>query len=187
MRTVTFITSNESKAAYLAKYLGLDIQRRTLALEELQSLDLLSITTHKARLAFAKVRSPVLVEDVALEFHAFGRLPGPLIKWFLQEMDMASICALLDHKDRSATAKSLFVLYDGVVLKTFEGSLEGRIAERPSGTKGFGGWDPIFIPRGYAITRAEMDEADDRRTYLKLKPFAALKAYLAEYMSKGTN
>ena len=183
MKSVTFISSNAAKAAYLTKYLGIEIAHRSLdRSDEIQSLDLYPIVSHKAAEAYAAMQSPVLVEDISLEFHAFGRLPGPFIKWYLQEMKMETICSLLDGRDRSATAKCLFGFYDGVKLVTFEGALEGSIAQKPRGSKGFGGWDPIFIPEGYSITRAEMDEENDRLTYLKLKPLAQLKTFLEAYI-----
>ena len=55
--------------------------------------------------------------------------------------------------------------------------MSGRISEHPAGTSGFG-WDPIFIPEGYLVTRAELSEEDDRDTYLQIKPFAQVKQFL---------
>jgi XTP/dITP diphosphohydrolase len=49
----------------------------------------------------------------------------------------------------------LAVARDGQVLATFEGVVEGRIAERPRGSHGFG-YDPIFIPDGFEETFAEL-------------------------------
>jgi non-canonical purine NTP pyrophosphatase (RdgB/HAM1 family) len=180
MNLVTFITGNQAKADYLSRYLGLSIHHHPLDLEEIQSLDLKPIVEHKTKQAYQIIQSPVLVEDVSLEFCALGRLPGPLIKWFLQEMDMVAICALLKGHDRSAIARSLFGYYDGHELRLFAGSLRGSIPWRPSGVKGFGGWDPIFIPAGYSTTRAELSEEDDRKTYLQLKPLAKLKSFLED-------
>jgi inosine/xanthosine triphosphate pyrophosphatase family protein len=62
-------------------------------------------------------------------------------------------------------------------LEFFEGHLDGAIAETPSGDHGYG-WDRIFVPEGYAVTRASLDEEGDRKTYLEIKPFAKLKKYL---------
>jgi inosine/xanthosine triphosphate pyrophosphatase family protein len=38
----------------------------------------------------------------------------------------------------------------------------------------------IFIPEGYAVTRAQLNEEDDQKTYIRHKPFAELKAFLLQ-------
>ena len=86
MQTITFITGNQKKADYLAQYLGLNIEHVKLDLDEIQSLDLREIVEHKVRQAYAKVGKPVLVEDVSLIFSELGKLPGPFIKFFEQEL-----------------------------------------------------------------------------------------------------
>ncbi len=174
---VTFITGNQNKADYLAKYLGYKVEHKKLDLDEIQSLDLKKIVEHKVRQAYKFTQSPVIVEDVALEFTAFGRLPGPYIKWFLEEMGFEAVCSLLDEKDRSAIARCVFGYYDGVELKLFEGSLRGSIAQKPSKDKGFG-WDCMFIPEGYNVTRSELNEVEDRKTYLQIKPIEQLRLFL---------
>ena len=175
----TFITGNQSKADYLSKYLGHPIEHTKLDLDELQSLDLQEVVQHKVRQAFEKVGKPVLVEDVALEFAALGRLPGTFIRFFLEELSLEQICAIVDGKDRGATARCVFGYFDGTEEKYFESSMPGAIAEKPAGTGGYG-WDPIFIPEGCSVTRAELNEEDDKITYLKIKPFEQLKAFLEQ-------
>lgn len=177
MHSITFITGNAGKAAYLAELLGLPIKHQKVDLDEIQSLDLADVTADKARRAYAIVKGPVLVEDVSLEFSALGRLPGTLIKWFVEELPFETICSLLDGKDRSATARCVFAYYDGNDMKLFEGSMPGRIAEQPAGSGGYG-WDPIFIPDGYAVTRAELSKEDDHKVYMRTKPIAAVRAFL---------
>jgi inosine triphosphate pyrophosphatase len=177
MSKITFITGNQDKADYLAKYLGYDVDHKKLDLDELQSLELREIVEHKVKQAYEIVKGPVLVEDVSLEFKALGRLPGTFIKWFVDELDFETICSILNGKDRSAVARCLFGYYDGKTLKFIEGSLQGSIAQEPSGEYGFG-WDKIFIPEGYTTTRANFNRKDDEKTYKTIKPFAELKAYL---------
>ena len=75
MHSITFITGNQKKADYLAKYLGLEVLHEKVDLDELQSLDLREIVEHKVRQAYKKVGKPVIVEDVSLTFTALGRLP----------------------------------------------------------------------------------------------------------------
>lgn len=177
MIDVTFITGNPDKARYMAELLGMPIKHRKVELDEIQSLDLATVTADKAKRAYEIVKGPVLVEDVGLEFTALGRLPGPLIKWFVEEIPFETICSLLNGKDRDAIARCVFAYYDGELLKTFEGSTPGRIAEKPAGSGGYG-WDPIFIPEGYNVTRAELSKEDDHKVYLRIKPIAALRTFL---------
>lgn len=173
---ITFVTGNPAKAEYLAKYLGFPVNHRKLDLDEIQSLDLREIVGHKVRQAFDVVRSPVIVEDVSLEFSSLGKLPGPFIRFFMEEVPFPTICAMLDGLSREATARCVFGYFDGERLEFFEGELPGRIAERPAGEGGYG-WDRLFIPEGYDVTRAELGEKDDQETYLRLKPFSALRSF----------
>ncbi|HBB88920.1 MAG TPA: non-canonical purine NTP pyrophosphatase [Blastocatellia bacterium] len=48
------------------------------------------------------------------------------------------------------------------VLAVTQGVCEGAIAHDPTGTDGFG-FDPIFIPTGYAVSFAALDQAIKRR------------------------
>ncbi|MSR84984.1 non-canonical purine NTP pyrophosphatase [Candidatus Uhrbacteria bacterium] len=177
MASITFITGNQSKADYLGKYLGFPVQHLKLDLDEIQSLDLKKIVEHKVKQAYERVQGPVIVEDVSLEFAALGKLPGPFIKFFVEEVSFETICSMLDDKTRKATARCVFGYYNGKDLKLFEGKLAGEIAQTPAGEGGFG-WDKIFIPEGYSVTRAELNEEDDRKTYLQIKPFEKLKQFL---------
>ena len=114
---------------------------------------------------------------MSLGFEALGGLPGPFIKFFVDKMSFEDICKLLDGKNRKATAKCVVGYYDGKEMKLFEGSLNGEISIKPEGENGFG-WDKIFIPKGYKVTRASLSKEDDRITYLKIKPLDKLKKYL---------
>ena len=178
MANVTFITGNQNKADYLSKYLGYPVDHVKLNLDEIQSTDLKEIVEHKVRQAYDLIKKPVIVEDVSLEFEALGGLPGPFIKFFVEKVPFEIICSMIGSGlTRKATAKCVFGYFDGEDLELFEGSLGGEIAKKPSGNNGYG-WDKIFIPEGYTITRASLDEEDDQKTYLKVKPFAQLKKYL---------
>lgn len=182
MKNITFITGNQDKADYLAKYLGHPITHRKIDLDEIQSMDLREIVEHKVRQAFEIIKSPVIVEDVSLEFEALGGLPGPFIRFFVDKVPFETICSMINGKSRRATARCVFGYYDGTNLELFEGKLDGKISEAPAGEKGYG-WDKIFIPEGYDITRASMDEEDDRKTYLIIKPFEKLKEFLEKNKS----
>ena len=177
MKNVIFITGNQDKADYLAKYLGYHVDHIKLDLDEIQSLDLKEIVEHKVRQAYEKIKKPVIVEDVALEFSSLSGLPGPFIRFFIDKVPFDTICSMIDGKNRDATARCVFGYFDGQNLELFEGSMVGQIAKTPSGTRGYG-WDKIFIPQGYSETRASLNEEEDQKTYLKIKPFAELRDYL---------
>lgn len=177
MKDITFITGNQDKADYLAKYLGIPVKHKKLDLDEIQSLNLGEIVEHKVRQAFAKLNSPVIVEDVSLEFEALGSLPGPFIKYFVENVPFETICNMVNGQSRKATARCVFGYYDGERLELFEGMLNGEIARVPAGKNGFG-WDRLFIPEGYTVTRAELNEEDNRKTYTQIKPFEKLKTFL---------
>ncbi len=183
MANITFITGNQKKADYLAKYLGFPVDHVKLDLDEIQSLDLKEIVEHKVRQAYEKIKKPVIVEDVSLEFAALGRLPGTFIKFFVDEVPFETICSMIDGKTRKATARCVFGYFDGQELKLFEGELDGEIAATPSGENGYG-WDKVFIPQGYAVTRASLEEKDDQKTYLQIKPFEKLKEFLESRVQK---
>lgn len=185
MKPITFITGNQSKADYLKKYLKYPVEHVKLDLQEVQSLDVHEVTRHKVREAYKILGTPVFVEDVALEFVALGKLPGTFIKWFIEEMSFDDICALLDGKNRAAIAQCVFGYHDGENEHYFEGSMRGYIATKPSGSGGYG-WDSIFIPEGYTVTRAELSEEDNKKTYLQIKPFAQFKDFLSTINTPST-
>lgn len=178
IKKLTFITGNSAKAEQLGKHLNFPVHHEKIDLTEIQSLDLQEIVEHKVKEAFKQIKSPVLVEDVSLTFLALGKLPGPLIKWFLKELDNPGLCKLLDHyQNRSAMAEVVFGFYNGKVLKTFNGQADGAIAKMPRGEKGFG-WDPIFIPKGSTKTWAEMSPEEQKETSMRRIALKKLEAYL---------
>ena len=178
MDSITFITGNPGKASLLNQYLDFPVIHKPLDLIEIQSLDLSTIVEYKAKEAYEQVRSPVLVEDTSLRFLALGKLPGPLIKWFLTELGTDGLCRLLNnYADRSALAEVQFGLYDGRSFQAFSGAVEGSIAPTPRGSRGFG-WDAIFIPSNSSKTWAEMTDEEARKTSMRMIALKKLEAFL---------
>lgn len=176
---ITFITGNQAKAEQLAFHLKTPLIHQKLDLVEIQSLDLEEIVRDKAKRAYDIVKSTVLVEDVSLVFPTFGKLPGPLIKWFLTEIGNKGLTQLLNGKDRTAIAQVMFGLDDGISCHIFTGSKNGSIAEAPQGELGFG-WDPIFIPEGHSKTWGEMDLEEQKDTSMRRIALIKLQAFLDE-------
>ncbi|HEX9722192.1 MAG TPA: non-canonical purine NTP pyrophosphatase [Candidatus Paceibacterota bacterium] len=177
---LTFITGNPAKAEQLSRHLDYPVEHKKLDLPEIQSLDLTEIVEHKAKEAYKLIQGPVLVEDTSLTFVALGKLPGPLIKWFLNELDNNGLCKLLNnYNNRTAVAEVCFGFYDGKELKTFEAQKRGTITKEPKGERGFG-WDPIFTPDGYTKTWSEMTEEEQKETSMRRVALKQLEAYLQE-------
>lgn len=180
LTSLTFISGNPGKAEAVRRYVDFPVSYAKIDLAEIQSLDLPTVVQFKAEEAYKHLRSPVLVEDTSLRFSALGRLPGPLIKWFLTELGTAGLCRLLDgQQDRSAVAEVSFGLYDGQSLQTFDGSREGSVSAEPRGDNGYG-WDPIFVPDGYRKTWGEMTLEEQEATPFRRPALESLEKYLRE-------
>ncbi|MBI4083366.1 MAG: non-canonical purine NTP pyrophosphatase [Candidatus Lambdaproteobacteria bacterium] len=142
---LVFVTTNAGKLREAAECLGAPVRGVALALEELQSSDLEQVVRHKAARAFAQLGRPLLVEDTALVFRAWGALPGPFIRHFEQHLGLAGMVrALAPFGDDAAEAICGLGYHDGRAVHYFEGRSAGRIVA-PRGSAGFG-WDPIFRP-----------------------------------------
>lgn len=171
-----FVSSNEKKIKMLETYLELPLKYQPVETPEIQALDLVKVGKAKALAAYNILNQPVLVEDVSLEFLAWGKLPGTFIKFFLEELSLEQICNLL-NTNRSAVAKTIFVYYDGQLYKTFESYLRGHIVKKPLGDGGFG-FDPIFKAEGCSSTIANLNQTDYRQVYMLLKPIKQLATFL---------
>jgi XTP/dITP diphosphohydrolase len=117
--------------------------------------------TLKARFGREHADGWVLAEDSGLSVGALGGRPGVLSARYAPE-GAPAIAKLLGElegvEDRGAHYVSELVLVapDGRELRG-TGTLEGRIADEPAGSEGFG-YDPIFIPEGEARTVAELGD-----------------------------
>ena len=66
------------------------------------------------RLAELQVGGAVMVEDTCLCFNAYGGLPGPYIKWFLQRLGHEGLNKMLaGFEDKSAYAQCTFAYTPG--------------------------------------------------------------------------
>jgi non-canonical purine NTP pyrophosphatase (RdgB/HAM1 family) len=179
-KTFTFITGNQHKADYLVKWLEVSVDHHKLDLEEIQSLNLRAVAEHKVRQAYDILKRPVLVEDVGFTFEAMGRLPGPYIKWFLEELGDKGLCRLADGLDhRKAHVALVYALYDGQEVHFFESVVHGTIAPDPRGEYGFG-WNAIFIPEGSEKTYAEMNDDEVRPFSMRAQAIEKLKEFLQQ-------
>jgi XTP/dITP diphosphohydrolase len=122
----------------------------------------------KAIAASRNLPGVVIADDSGLEVEALDGAPGIHSARYAGEKasDNERIAKLLSRLAKAESRGNqrrarfrcvLVVARDGQVLATFEGIVEGKIAERPRGSHGFG-YDPIFIPDGFETTFAELPE-----------------------------
>jgi non-canonical purine NTP pyrophosphatase (RdgB/HAM1 family) len=180
--SLTFVSSNEEKYREIRDGLaacGVATERVALDVPEIQSLDPAQVAAHKARAAYAALRTQaVLVEDTGLAIVAWKGFPGALIKWVLGTIGEEGLCRQLDAwDDRRAIATVVLCLYDGHELHTFTGQATGTITRAPRGTYGFG-WDSIFQPDGYPITYGEMPREAKMTISMRARALAALREFL---------
>ena len=98
---------------------------------------------------------PLLVEDAGLFVEALNGFPGPYSSYVYKTIGWKGILKLMEGvKNRRAYFKAVVACFHKGI-RVFEGVVEGEIAEEGRGNKGFG-FDPIFIPKGYNKTFAEM-------------------------------
>ena len=133
-----------------------------------------------------------LADDSGLEVTALNGAPGVHSARFAgpdtgYAEKMAKLLAMLaetgddDRRARFVCSMSL-ADPDGRVLHTVEGECRGRIAERPSGTSGFG-YDPIFIPDGFAQTFAELGDDVKQRISHRSKAAELVSRYLLHFIA----
>ncbi|MDX1414381.1 MAG: non-canonical purine NTP pyrophosphatase [Candidatus Promineifilaceae bacterium] len=176
---ILFATSNEHKVRMVESRLGRPLHQVQLDLPEIQAVDVQDVIEQKTLAAYQLTGEPVLVEDTSLSFTAWNGLPGALIRWFLETVGNEGICRMLaDYDDLEAQAETCLGYFDGLHFAAFSGVVKGQISRRPRGDNGFG-WDPIFIPRGWTKTFAEMT-IDDKANFVSMRTEAVLrlKAYL---------
>eukprot|EP00013_Stygamoeba_regulata_P026044 CAMPEP_0177651438 /NCGR_PEP_ID=MMETSP0447-20121125/12548_1 /TAXON_ID=0 /ORGANISM="Stygamoeba regulata, Strain BSH-02190019" /LENGTH=188 /DNA_ID=CAMNT_0019154519 /DNA_START=164 /DNA_END=730 /DNA_ORIENTATION=- len=181
-KTVVFVTGNDKKFEEVTKILdssAVTFKRLSLDLDELQGSSK-QIVEHKVRQAAHKVDGPVFVEDVSLCFAALNGMPGPYIKYFLENCGLDGLVTMLRGFDNYAAQAVCTVGYcegPGRDVHIFEGVVEGTIVHQRGG-KRFG-WDPIFQPAGLDVTYAEMAVEDKNKMSHRFLAFSKLRDFLA--------
>ncbi len=175
---IYFITSNKGKLEEVRAITGMDIRSKSIEIAEIQDVSVENIVKDKAVKAYSKIHKPVIVEDTGLYIKALNGFPGALVKWLIGAIGPKGICRIVGrYKDRSAYGETCIAFYDGRKLATFSGRIDGTIARSPIGDNGFG-WDPIFIPKGYNKTFAQMDSSEKNGISHRRKAALRLKMWL---------
>ncbi len=138
----------------------------------------------KAQAFAAAAGLPAFADDSGLEVTALGGDPGVRSARYAGEPtdDRANLAKLLcemqgvaDRRARFVCVIALAVPGSGDTPGTAEGEVRGRIIGAPRGSGGFG-YDPVFVPDGFAETFAELPAETKNRLSHRAN---ALRAALA--------
>lgn len=168
-----FVSSNYHKYQEAKKILqsfGINPGFFKYELEEIQSSSLKEIASKKAMQAFQKYKKPIIIEDDGLFIDSLGGFPGPYSSYVFKTIGNKGILQLL-KRDRTAKFISNISYCDNKNLKSFEAKIDGTISKIQNGS-GWG-YDPIFIPKNFSKTFAQLDTKNDfSHRYKALKKFS---------------
>lgn len=124
-------------------------------------------STLKSTYVFENFGLDCFADDSGLEVEALNNAPGIFSARYSGVKDDTTNLQLLlknmeGQTNRNARFKTVISLRKGGETHLFEGVIEGTIRTTPSGNQGFG-YDPIFEPKGYSITFAEMEAAEKNK------------------------
>ena len=128
-----------------------------------------------------------LADDSGLEVDALDGAPGVLSARYAgpnasdegRNARLLAELSLTVDEQRTARFICAIALYDPATGTTeiFDGTCEGHIAKHPRGHNGFG-YDPLFIPSGYAHTFGELSDIVKQQISHRSRALAAVRVYL---------
>ncbi len=165
---LNFATNNNHKLKEVQEVLGDSFQIESLhelgihedIPENQQTLE--GNALQKARFLYQKTGESCFADDTGLEVEALNGAPGVYSARYAGESknSLDNMALLLKNMEGKQNRKARFRTVIALILDgkeyLFEGIVNGVITEQPRGTAGFG-YDPLFVPDGYATTFAEMD------------------------------
>ncbi|WP_298026642.1 RdgB/HAM1 family non-canonical purine NTP pyrophosphatase [uncultured Alistipes sp.] len=190
---ILFATNNAHKLAEVRAVLGDDFTlvtpRDCGVTEEVPETQptLEGNAAQKARYLYERTGCDCFADDTGLEVEALGGAPGVhSARYATDGHDFAANNRLLLRNlegaaNRRARFRTVICLILGGEEHFFEGIVEGRIAERESGTEGFG-YDPLFVPDGSDRSFARMSA--EEKNALSHRGRAVRR--LADYLHKLT-
>lgn len=141
----------------------------------------------KARTIAEALEVNCFSEDTGLEINALDGRPGVYsARYAGPENDPTRnmekvLQELVGIEDRSARFRTVMALIIDDALHCFHGVVEGEIIRSPSGDGGFG-YDPIFRPKGFDKTFAEMSVEEKSSISHRARATKALTDFLTCYL-----
>ena len=129
---------------------------------------------------------PAFADDSGLEVEALDGRPGIYSSRYAAT-DGERIAKLLSELEGKENRRARFVCaiaiaFNGEVLETFEGTVEGTITLAPRGDGGFG-YDPVFQPDGYDQTFGELPAEVKNSISHRARAFASAVEFVEDELS----
>jgi XTP/dITP diphosphohydrolase len=165
---LVFATNNKHKLEELQALLGNKIKLLSLkdigCFEDIpeEQATLEGNANQKSAYVFDKYGHNCFADDTGLEIEALNGEPGVYSARYAGEEKSAEanmgkvLQNLTEINNRNARFRTVISLIIGGKEEQFEGFVEGEIIKDRKGGEGFG-YDPIFQPKGFDTTFAEMD------------------------------
>jgi XTP/dITP diphosphohydrolase len=183
-----FATNNQHKLEEVQQLIGSKFHLKSLA--DIHCWDDIPETGttfeenagQKSKYIFDRFALNCFADDSGLEVDALNNEPGIYSARYSGTRDSEqNLHLVLEKLGNSTNRKARFVTVISLLMDgkeyLFEGTINGQIAHRPSGKKGFG-YDPIFIPDGYAITFADLDRSEKNRISHRARAMQKLIEFL---------
>ncbi|KAF9236190.1 inosine triphosphate pyrophosphatase-like protein [Melanogaster broomeanus] len=190
-RRLTFVTGNANKLMetkyILSQGIPIEIDSQDLDSKLAASYNFPELQGSTQEIAIAKCRRAAellgracITEDTALCYEAFGGLPGPYIKYFMKNLGHEGLNNLLvgfPTTDAYALCTFAYSAGPGTEPILFEGRTDGTIV--PARGPPMFGWDPVFQPKGFDKTYAEMTKEEKNVISHRYRALDKLRAFLA--------
>jgi non-canonical purine NTP pyrophosphatase, rdgB/HAM1 family len=189
---LVFATNNINKLKELQHLLGEKVE--LLSLKDISCNDeipedyetLEENATQKAEYIYKKYNVNCFADDTGLEVKSLNNEPGVYSARYAGEdkdakANMKKVLAKLEGvEDRSARFRTVISLFLDDKEYQFEGIVDGNILESERGKDGFG-YDPIFEPKGYEVSFAEMEMSEKNKISHRGLAVQKLVQFLLDY------
>lgn len=180
MQQITFITWNAGKLkeAQAVLWESIELKQVNIDLPEIQTTSVKEVIEAKLKEWYAKLQTPLIVEDTGLEFEAWNGLPGALIKFFLKSVGTQGLIEMLiPFANKKAKVVCYVGYFDGKNEMFFCWEVHGNISPVVIWESGFQ-FDKIFIPEWETRTFAQMSSEEKNAISHRKKAFEELKKYI---------
>jgi XTP/dITP diphosphohydrolase len=147
----------------------------------------------KARVYAGQTGRWTLADDSGLEVDALDGAPGIFSARYAgegvldAERNARLLAELASATDAARRARFVcciaFADAEGNIINISTGICEGRIAYEARGAQGFG-YDPLFIPDGYAQTFGELSDGIKQQIGHRARALANARAFLLEHFGR---